>query len=371
MKFPAAFPQSLWCLVYATLAFSVQQPVSLSLNALYSFSGANLSGNAPIFSLPQAQQLVVSIAICSNETTSPAFFVTNNSYNTAPAQSTSSDVFEIPLQSGFGNWTGTAPQGGFLTVQNVAQTFFQVAVSNGCMYPEEIYSVFHTQALTLSVALVHQLLPSLPLLGDTTNTQALIFSPPFSFVESSPSTYPNYTLPPANLSAPSPPSSPPTFSLFISPASSGLASGPQTACSVQSASTTVSVLNNDFWMRGDGAWRSQWLVDGLTPSTNYTAYVVQDQVNLSGPIYFTTKSRAFPPLLHQCILLYLVISILLLSPRAFPSILPIHGLRRPSSLPPIPCDILQLYHSTTRHIRPSSSVHVQLHCNASYIFMWT
>ena len=147
-------------------------------------------------------------------------------------------------------------------------------------------------------------MPSLPLVGDTTNTQALIFSPPFSPPESTPSTYPNYTLPPANLSTPSPPSSPPAFSLFIAPTSSGLASGLQTACSIKTASSSVSVLSNDFWLRDNQGWRSQWLIGGLTPSTNYTAYVVQDQLKLSGPIYFSTKSRALLPLL-PCLLSYI------------------------------------------------------------------
>ncbi|KAJ8593761.1 hypothetical protein M405DRAFT_575375 [Rhizopogon salebrosus TDB-379] len=273
-------PQSLWCLICATLAVSAQEPVSLSLDKLYSFSGASLS-SSPTFSLPEAQQLVVSVAICSTGATSPFFFVTNNSYNTAVTQSSSSsDVFQIPLQSGFGNWTGPAPQGGFLAAQNVDQTSFQVSVSNG--------------------SLVHQVLPSLPLVGDTTNTEALIFSAAFSDAESLHSSYPNYTLPLANLSTPSPPSSPPSFSLFIGPTSSGLASGPQTACGVQSASTSVSVESNDFWLRGNDGWRSQWLIGGLEPSTNYTAYVVQDQVNLSGPIYFTTKSPSFScPLVHS------------------------------------------------------------------------
>ncbi|KAI6001347.1 hypothetical protein EDD15DRAFT_2158590, partial [Pisolithus albus] len=37
-------------------------------------------------------------------------------------------------------------------------------------------------------------------------------------------------------------------------------------------------------------WRLQWFVEGFSPSTNYTAYVIQDRVKVSGPIYFLTKS---------------------------------------------------------------------------------
>lgn len=266
-------PRSLWYLIHVTLA-QVSAQESLSLNTLYSFSGASLSGD-PTFSLPQAQQLTVSVAICSTGTISPAFFVNNNTVFT----STTGD-FEIPLHSGFGNWTGATQQGGLLVVQNVGQTSFQVAASTG--------------------ALVHELIPALPFLGDTTNTQALIFSPPISPIESSPSAYPNYTLPPANLSAPAQPSSPPPFSLVIAPTSSSLASDMQTACRINSTSSAGLVVSNDLWLRDNRGWRSQWLVDDLTPSTNYTAYVIQDQVKLSGPIYFTTKSLTFPcPLVHS------------------------------------------------------------------------
>lgn len=122
-------PRSLWYLIHVTLA-QVSAQESLSLNTLYSFSGASLSGD-PTFSLPQAQQLTVSVAICSTGSISPAFFVNNNTVFT----STTGD-FEIPLHSGFGNWTGATQQGGLLVVQNVGQTSFQVAASTGGMYSE-------------------------------------------------------------------------------------------------------------------------------------------------------------------------------------------------------------------------------------------
>jgi calcium channel MID1 len=208
----------------------------------------------------------------------------------------------------------------------------------------------------LPVALVHELIPVLPFLGDTTNTQALIFSPPISPIESSPSAYPNYTLPPANLSAPAPPSSPPSFSLVIAPTSSSLASGMQTACRINSTSSAGLVVSNDLWLRDNRGWRSQWLVDDLTASTNYTAYVIQDQVKLSGPIYFTTKSRA--SLLGVLyVRLCLRISNIPLPPCALPSILSVYIIRCSSSLPSIPCIILRLFKSPTEHLRPPSPVY--------------
>ncbi|KAG2745359.1 hypothetical protein P692DRAFT_201807848 [Suillus brevipes Sb2] len=215
--------------------------------------------------LAQAQQLTVSVAICSTGTTSPAFFVNNNTASTS-----TTDDFEIPLHSGFGNWTGTTQQGGLLVVQSVGQTSFQVAASTG-------------------VALVHELIPALPFLGDTTNTQALIFSPPISPIESSPSAYPNYTLPPANLSAPAPPSSPPSFSLVIAPTSSNLASGMQTACRINSTSSAglvclstaecmeiaeAKLLNRDDCPPRMRAWQQvSYIYFGLLSHGNICAYV--------------------------------------------------------------------------------------------------
>jgi calcium channel MID1 len=55
-----------------------------------------------------------------------------------------------------------------------------------------------------------------------------------------------------------------------------------------------------LWLRDQTGWRSQWLVGGLNPATNYTAFVVQDSTKISGPIYFLTKSAAFScPLVHS------------------------------------------------------------------------
>jgi hypothetical protein len=129
-----------------------------------------------------------------------------------------------------------------------------------------------------------------PFLGDTTSNQAFIFSAPFTpSVEAKP-TYPNYTLPPANLSAPAPPSSSPNFTLVVAPSSSSLPSLPQTACMLSAQRSTGTVRNQSLWLRDEEGWRSQWLLEGLSPATNYTAYVIQDSRKVSGPMYFVTKS---------------------------------------------------------------------------------
>jgi calcium channel MID1 len=137
------------------------------------------------------------------------------------------------------------------------------------------------------------------LLGDTTSNQAILFSQPFLPVPIEQPSYPNYTLPPANISTPEIPSSIPNFTLVLAPTSAQLTSLPQTACALLNASSTGSTVSNDPWLRSPEGWRSQWLVDSLSPSTNYTVYVIQDSLKVSGPIYFATKSASF-----QCPLVY-------------------------------------------------------------------
>ena len=61
--------------------------------------------------------------------------------------------------------------------------------------------------------------------------------------------------------------------------------------SAQRSSGTV--RNQSLWLRDEEGWRSQWFLEGLTPATNYTAYVIQDSKKVSGPIYFATKLGSF------------------------------------------------------------------------------
>lgn len=135
------------------------------------------------------------------------------------------------------------------------------------------------------------MLDQVPLLGDTTANQAVLFSHVFLPIPIEQPSFPNYTLLPANLSAPDIPSPLPNFTLVIAPTSAQLSSLPRTACALlNTSSSTGSIVSNDPWLRSSEGWRSQWLVAGLSPSTNYTAYVIQDALKVSGPIYFTTKS---------------------------------------------------------------------------------
>lgn len=138
---------------------------------------------------------------------------------------------------------------------------------------------------------MHEHLTTYPLFGDSTSNQALIFSPPFeSPLPEQPPSYPNYTLPVANISLPTPPLSYPNFTLVVSPTSASLTSFPQTGCQLSQVPSAWTAINQTLWLRDEEGWRSQWLLEGLLPMTNYTVYVVQDQTKVGGPAYFNTKS---------------------------------------------------------------------------------
>lgn len=153
---------------------------------------------------------------------------------------------------------------------------------------------------------MHNITDALPLLGDTTTNQALLFSPSLAAapLPNAP-TYPNYTLPPANLPYPSAPESLQAnvnASVFIAPTSAlSSASMPLTGCAMRSSAIQGSIMiddtgsaDNGLWLKDQDGWRWQWLVSGLQPQTNYTAYVVQNDTKVSQPINFVTKSGTCP-----------------------------------------------------------------------------
>jgi hypothetical protein len=152
----------------------------------------------------------------------------------------------------------------------------------------------------------HEILSALPFLGDTTSNQALLFSPPFSNVNATPQppTYPNYILPPANPPLPSLPQGvqAPNFTLVLdSTSTSSLTTIPQTGCRLLAAPTPNMELALQPWLRDEDGWRIRFLAQGLTPATNYTAYIVQSGTKVSGPIYFATKSGIVPsPCFSTC-----------------------------------------------------------------------
>ncbi|KAI0338114.1 hypothetical protein BDW22DRAFT_1409662 [Trametopsis cervina] len=269
--------------------------VSLSVDKLLNFTAKSLP-NPPVFALPATHSNIsISVALCASSASPPRFFISNDTSisNPGPDDPTGS-VFEITLHDGFGAWSGIVNNGGFLSISGPVEVPIEVGISQDAANP------------------FHQILDGLPLLGDTTANQALIFSPPLSNANTThidEPTYPNYILPPANTSLPDgAPALPVDVSVFIAPTStSDLPSLPRTGCAIRAATFKDShfkdserTKDNGLWLRDASGWRWQWLLSGLTPLTNYTTYVIENGTKVSGPINFVTKSGSFAcPIVHS------------------------------------------------------------------------
>ncbi|KAF7327424.1 putative acetate kinase [Mycena kentingensis (nom. inval.)] len=227
------------------------------------------------FTIPSATRLAISVALCSGtiDSTVPRFFLTNSSNTASPGSGGGEDVVEITLDRGQGSWTGAFPNGGVLGVEDAGQMPFEIGVSSGVP--------------------IHEIIPLAPLLGDSTATQALLFSPPFSPNVQQDPTYPNYTLPAANLSFPAVPTNPTNFTVVLSQTSNALTNMQQTACMLKTQNSTGIVAKDTLWLRDSEGWRNEWLFTGLTPKTNYTVYAIASSYKVAGPIFFTTKSSSF------------------------------------------------------------------------------
>ncbi|KAJ6468390.1 stretch-activated cation channel Mid1 [Mycena sanguinolenta] len=263
-------PAALLLLLNAALS-AAQTRTSLAVDSVLSTQAPN----SPFFTIPTATQLAISIALCSGtaDTPTPRFFLTNASTTASPGPDGGPDVFEIVLNQGLGNWTGPFPSGGVLGVSDAAQMPFEIGVSSE--YP------------------IHSSDDASALLGDTTATEALLFSPPFEPPPTAIPAYPNYTLPNAIPSIPGPPSDPKNYTLIVSPTNNGLISMQQTSCALSTQKSTGIVANQSLWLRDASGWRIEWTMTGLTPQTNYTAYVILDAYKVTTPIFFTTKSSSF------------------------------------------------------------------------------
>jgi len=127
-------PESLIFLLAATTVYAQARP-NLELNKVTSFNTQRLP-QPPSFAIPQQPKLFISVALCSDSTTFPRFFVSNISNRDSqddPGPSGGPNVFEITLDRGQGNWTGTFVNGGILAVNSngVSGLPFELAVSDG------------------------------------------------------------------------------------------------------------------------------------------------------------------------------------------------------------------------------------------------
>lgn len=124
-------PQTLLIFLLDVALVAAQNSQTLSLNGLASFTPQTLP-NPPTFTLPSSDVLAVSVAVCSGNSQSglPRFFVTNDTSTGTPSSNGGSNVFEIVLNEGMGNWTGFGGNGGLLAVENGGQVSFEIGVTS-------------------------------------------------------------------------------------------------------------------------------------------------------------------------------------------------------------------------------------------------
>lgn len=267
-----SLPLALLSLVLYFADTQQQQQQQLNLDVVSRFSSAST------VTLPShSGGVVISVALCgSPEGTTPQVIFTNSSTETpTEANVGTQDVFDIPIEEGLGTWAGLISEGGQLAITNTGQTQYEVGVSTN---PK--------QAL-------HQYLGQDGLLfGDSTGSQAIFFSPLFESVPITQPEFPNYTLPSAQTPfSVSQPSSPPQSALILVETSSASGLLLRSSCALRATSSQGTVTNQTNWIRNETeGWRSKWFVEGLSPGTNYSAFISLDDTNVSGPLYFTTKS---------------------------------------------------------------------------------
>ncbi|OJT04211.1 Stretch-activated cation channel MID1 [Trametes pubescens] len=265
-----------------------QQPQQLVLERVLDISTANLP-NPPAFRIPASTDpLFVTVALCAAHDNSTRFFLTNDSSISNPGASDVDSVNTVEIgipAEGFGSWSTWFTDGGVLSVSKgstVLEIQMLVSASNSTDM-------------------------GFPLVGDTTSNQALVFSPPFDPPPIDSPTFPNYTLPSANLSF-TPPASPPNYTLILAPtAQSNLTLLPRTACALRvAAPANAATLIPPFvaegvWLRDSDGWRWQWLLNALSPLTNYTMFAIRTgELASSAPAYFVTKSATFNcPIVHS------------------------------------------------------------------------
>jgi calcium channel MID1 len=124
-------PETLICLLNAALVLA-QSRQQVTLNSFLSLNTQSLSASS--FLLPSADNLSVSVALCSGNigSSTTRFFVTNASTTVDPGPQGGTDVFEINMNNGLGIFSGPFPNGGILAVdnENDETLSFQIGASN-------------------------------------------------------------------------------------------------------------------------------------------------------------------------------------------------------------------------------------------------
>ena len=143
-------PQTLLIFLLDAALVAAQVGKTLSLNSLALFTPQSLP-NPPIFTLPSSDVLAVSVAVCSGNSQSglPRFFVTNDTSTGTPSSNGGTNVFEILLNEGMGNWTGFGGNGGLLAVENGGKVSFEIGVTSSGETLSRLYSKVFLEARTI------------------------------------------------------------------------------------------------------------------------------------------------------------------------------------------------------------------------------
>ncbi|KAG9016766.1 stretch-activated cation channel mid1 [Tulasnella sp. 427] len=248
------------------------------------------------FSLPPSgPEITISVALCSNTQPLPRFFVSTISGPNAIGPNDPNSQ-EITLQDGVGWWTGEVQSGASVVAM------LGSGAAKGLQWNFEI-------GAQEGESPAHGPATSPPILGDTTTTQAIVFSPTFETLSNLPiPKWPNYTLPALRPTF-QPPAFVPPHSLLILPTPSTLSTFPffKSACALRELPeitssqekfnvSTVSIVRDPSL-----GWQTQFLVpSGLQPATNYTVWITQGP-KISGPLYVYTKSASFS---DACVLVH-------------------------------------------------------------------
>lgn len=127
-------PEGLLCLLSASLAFA-QSRTSLPINKVTSLNTLRLP-LSPSFSIPKQDStspLAVSVALCSDASTVPRFFVSNvSNWDSQDDPGPTNGGIEIQLSDGQGNWTGLFPDGGILALDRngAGAVDFEIGISS-------------------------------------------------------------------------------------------------------------------------------------------------------------------------------------------------------------------------------------------------
>ncbi|ORX39834.1 stretch-activated Ca2+-permeable channel component-domain-containing protein [Kockovaella imperatae] len=146
-------------------------------------------------------------------------------------------------------------------------------------------------------------------LGDTTSNAVLLFSPLLISDPRAQPTYPNYTLPPAQLPLAPPSARSPQGNLNLiivptasSPTGDGLdyslaairRANASTGHIAASENMIIDALTQWVNIGDREGYRTMWVVGNLLADTNYTAWAVDDSGVLTRPMWFATKDSSFP-----------------------------------------------------------------------------